>query len=128
MNIVIFVIEMRFFLFVILLLHVNYTMFIAQVDEIDLYDAKGQQIEDINSLTEYVDVVLFGNKHKHKADDDDDCARFFHSIKIDYFFKQQLVATKNVDKEIGAKKVYPVYSIGKPSSAYTEIQTPPPEA
>jgi hypothetical protein len=118
---------MRFIIFVILLLHVNYNMFIAQVDEIDLYNAKGEQVEDINSLTEYVDVILFGNKHHHKADDDDDCARFFHSVKVDYFFQQPVVVARNLSKEIAQNKIYPIYNAEKPSSAYTEILTPPPE-
>lgn len=118
---------MRFIIFVILLLHVNYSMFIAQVDEVDVYDKNGAQVEDVNSLVEYVDVILFGKEHRHKADDDDDCARFFHSIKVDYFFNQQVCVTKNISPVFGHKQLFPVYESGKPSSAYTEIQTPPPE-
>jgi hypothetical protein len=103
-------------------------MFIAQVDELDNYAASGEQLEDINSLVQYIDVTLLGHKHKHKSDDDDDCARFFHSVKIDYFFHQQPAVTKNVGNKTAYKKIYPVYTAAKPSSAYTEIQTPPPKA
>ena len=117
---------MRFVIFIILLLHINYSMFIAQVDEQDVFTINGEQIEDINSLTEYVDVVFFGKEHKHKADDDDDCARFFHSIRIDYFFHQPICIARKVSAS-DRQADFPVYNAGKPSSAYTEIQTPPPE-
>ena len=71
-------------------------MFIAQVDESDVFDRTGQQKEDINSLVQYVDVIILKHNH-HTKDSDDDNARYFHAAKFDdYSFSQAGIEKKNV--------------------------------
>jgi hypothetical protein len=66
----------------LLLSHVNFFMFIAQVDEVDAYDAHGCRVNDVNSLAEYINDVLTNNKSKSRPDEDDDNARYFHIIRL----------------------------------------------
>lgn len=52
------------------------------MDEIDTFDRKGRQIDDINSVTEFVDQVVLGNKDATPEDEDDDEADYFPVFKI----------------------------------------------
>src|SRR5438270_1452483 len=73
----------NWFAFILLMLHINCSMFIAQVDEVDVFDKCGKQVEDINSLVQYFANVLHVHR-KSVKDGDDDNARYFHLEKINY--------------------------------------------
>jgi len=45
---------MKIIAFIVLVSHINFSMFIAQIDEVDVFDKNGQQREDVNSLIEYL--------------------------------------------------------------------------
>jgi len=112
----------------ILLYHVNFFMFIPQLDEVDQYDANGKLIDDINSLTGYVDQVVFGHKHSSPNDEDDDSARYFQVTNIDnYNFQQQIIESIKPNIIPGSEKKYPSHIERKISPVYFEIQSPPPE-
>lgn len=114
--------------FLVLLSHMNFSMFIPQVDEMDLFDANGTQTDDINSLFEYVDQVVLGNKNDTPQDEDDDNARYFHLVKMnDYAFQQQVIELKKATPHTATKTNYPPYLEQKLSSLYFDIQSPPPE-
>lgn len=103
-------------------------MFIPQVDEIDVYDASGRQLEDVNSLVDFIHVSLHPQKKHHKKDTDDDNARYFHAVKIyENFFRQQIVEIKKPTLRLKNKLIYPPYLEQKPKSMCFEIQSPPPE-
>ena len=114
--------------FILLLSHVNFFMFIAQVDEVDAYDAKGCRINDINSLVEYVNDVLLDHKSPSRPDEDDDNARYFHIIKASDFSISQQVAMGDTDwlNEKDQQR-FPCINSGKPIPAFYDIVTPPPE-
>ncbi len=47
-------------------------MFIPQLDELDVIDEKGYQLDDTNSLYDYIDEVILRNKDTTPEDEDDD--------------------------------------------------------
>ncbi len=103
-------------------------MFIAQVDEVDIYDKYGQQKEDVNSLVQYV-AVLCHIKHKPIKDNDDDNARYFHIVKLDFsLFNEDVTGYKKIFYASGEKKRYAPYLQNKVASVFFDIPSPPPEA
>ena len=111
--------------FLLLVCHVNFFMFIAQVDEVDTYDATGRRINDINSLAEYInDVILHQNKPR--PDEDDNNARYFHPVKLaGYSFSQQVVVSKPT--EVKSRITYPSINTQKILSIFYDVATPPPK-
>jgi hypothetical protein len=109
---------------ILLISHINFSMFIAQVDEMDVYDKNGQQMEDVNSLVQYV-ANLCHIAHKPIKDSDDDNARFFHMEKLDYSLYRQLfeVMTKPAITE---KTAFQPYKQQHLLSVCLEISSPPP--
>ncbi len=113
--------------FILLLSHVNFSMFIAQVDEMDVFDKNGQQKEDVNSLIQYV-AELFHLDHKPIKDSDDDNARYFHLEKLDYsLYQEQLTGLRKPNKDVSEKTVYAPYMQNKIAAIFFDIQSPPPE-
>ena len=114
--------------FILLISHINFSMFIAQVDETDAYDKNGQQIDDINSLAEYISALITKDHHSSKKDEDDDNARYFHIEKQDtYCFNQMVVSIKRPAFNLGKKTCYPPYIQHRITPVFSEIQSPPPE-
>jgi hypothetical protein len=113
---------------ILLLSHINFSMFIAQVDEVDTYDKKGKQQEDINSMVQYV-AYLFNIKHKPLPDSDDDNARYSLIISMP-LYDFQPVKIKSTREEFfaaGKKNEYSIYKEQNLLSPVIEISTPPPE-
>ncbi|MGZ3837123.1 MAG: hypothetical protein ACXVMS_10920 [Flavisolibacter sp.] len=102
-------------------------MFIPQVDETDVYDASGRQIEDVNSLVDFIHVSLHPRKNHHKPDTDDDNARYFHAAKLGHYFYQPFFAVIDKDENNGLDQ-YPPLHVSRPGSVFAEIQSPPPKA
>jgi len=117
---------MKILAFIVLLAHVNFAMFIAQVDEVDAYDKNGQQQEDINSLVEYLAVACH-IKHKPLKDSDDDNARYFHISKFDNYNFSQFGTIKKEYFFTGKTK-FPPRIEKKVSPIFLDIQSPPPKA
>jgi hypothetical protein len=63
---------MKLLAWLLLLFHVNYLMFIPNVDEMDIYDVRGIAVDDINSVYEFVDQVVFSHFDDTPEDEDDD--------------------------------------------------------
>ena len=114
--------------FLVLLSHMNFTMFIPQVDEIDHCNAQGKQEDDINSLYEYIDQIVLGNQDDTPEDEDDDQSRTFNLSKIDQYPFSRLVVTIKNPSEFNLKNTYPLYLLKGLPSVFFEIQSPPPEA
>src|SRR5438477_4141654 len=99
-------------------------MFIAQVDERDVFDKSGRQNEDVNSLVQYVDVIIL--KHnRHTKDSDDDNARYFHASKFDDYSFSQAGVIKKEYFFVGKTK-FPPSLEEKLTSVCLDIQGPPP--
>jgi hypothetical protein len=114
--------------FLVLLSHMNYAMFIPQLDEVDAYDANGNQVDDINSLTEYIDQIVLGNKDDTPEDEDDDNGFYLNIVKVDQYCFQQFVIELDAAVEIRQNKTkYPPRLENKLPAIFFEIQSPPPE-
>ncbi|SEP30529.1 hypothetical protein [Niastella yeongjuensis] len=117
--------------YILLFAHINTSMFIPQMDEeFDMYDNAGNQIDDINTLIEFIDQDVLGHYDSSPEDEDNDTGRPLHVIKIvDYsyhpFFEeaQTKVAIKE-DPEI----VFTGYIEHKLPAGFTHIVIPPPKA
>jgi len=105
----------------------NTSMFLPQTDEQDQYDANGNQIDDINSVVEYIEVAL-GYDH-HPDDEDDDSGQHFVLVKAtDSFYEQYSFI---IDKKVlfsSDKKKFPDYIESKLLTPSFDILTPPPKA
>jgi hypothetical protein len=113
--------------FIMLLMHMNYFMFLPQIDEVDSYDASGQQIDDINSVVEYVRVML--GLDKTADDEDDDRGNNFTLAKTcDYFYQQQITILETPGFIEISSRVYSEYKIPAPLFTSYDIISPPPEA
>jgi hypothetical protein len=113
--------------FLLLISHVNFFMFIAQVDETDIYTANGNRINDINSVAEYIHDVILHHQNKPRPDEDDDNARYFHLVKTaNYCFSQQVI----IESDPGPgrdKNTFPHISTTKLLPVFYDVVTPPPK-
>jgi len=113
---------------ILLLLHVNFSMFIAQIDERDIYDGNFQQVKDINSLSDYIQYSFAKHKQKQKSkDSDDDNARYFHALKPHFFLVQPTAVIKK-QSTLHSYRSIPLHDEAKLSSGFYDIQSPPPKA
>jgi hypothetical protein len=116
---------MKLIAFIVLVSHINFSMFIAQIDEVDVFDKSGAQREDVNSLVEYL-ANTFHIKHKPLKDSDDDNARYFHVVKLPNCIIPQPIAAKE-DNFNFSDKSFPLYIEKKFTSFSLDIQGPPPK-
>ncbi len=116
--------------YILLFAHLNTSMFIPQMDdEVDSYDSAGNQIDDINTLIEYIDQDILGHYDTSPEDEDDDTGRPLHVIKIvDYayhpFFEE--AQTKEAIK-VEPQIVFTGYVEHKLPAGFTDILIPPPK-
>lgn len=113
--------------FILLLIQMNYFMFLPQMPEADSYDVNGQQTDDVNSVVEYVSVV-FGFD-KTADDEDNDNGNSFTVVKAcDYLYQQQItILPESVFTEVKNSE-YAVHKDHMPELICYGIITPPPEA
>ena len=115
--------------FLLLLSHMNTSMLLPQVSEQDAYDSTGCQINDINSVVEFVNEVILDH-HNPPIDEDDDSGQNFHIIKmVDYAFQpffSELHEKINIREETTPS--FPIYNENKIEPGYTNIILPPPKA
>ena len=116
----------RLVAFILLLCHMNTSMFLPQMAEEDVYDANGNQVDDINSVVEYIRVSL---GYDHTADDeDDDAGQNFHLAKsLDYVYEQPVVILQKEELLQTGSRKFPEYIINSVDTISFEIITPPPE-
>jgi hypothetical protein len=118
----------KLFAFTILLAHINYAMFIPQLEETDSFDDMGVQVDDINSFSEFVDEVMLGNKDTTPEDEDNDNGFWLNTVKAEqYCFEQFTVDIIKPGDETGHNREYPTYEVGKLKPIYRELICPPPE-
>ena len=114
------------FAFILLVCHMNTSMFLPQIQEADLYDSNGQQVDDINSLVELINVQL--GYDKTADDEDDDSGQNFHLVKNpEYSFQQQSVLIERADCTEMKNYTFSDYKMPAIKSVSFDILTPPPE-
>ncbi len=118
----------RVIAFIILLIHINTSMFIPVIDEVDMFDAQGNQVGDINTLVEFVDQVVLGHKPKLHPDSDDDSAHFFNIIKIQSFVINPIVIYEGRPMPVAYKEtIYPAVREEKIFPMSYDVIAPPPK-
>ena len=118
----------KIFAFILLVCHMNTSMFLPQVAEDDQFDTHGIQIDDINSVSEYIDQIVLGHVDKTPEDEDNDNGQNFHVVKVaDYHFTQQYVAIAQLPFTEIKKHEFSEYRITSIPSPSFDILTPPPE-
>ncbi|PZR29873.1 MAG: hypothetical protein DI538_23725 [Azospira oryzae] len=118
----------RLSLFLLLLLHLNFSVFIPQFDEVDRRGKNGVVVDDINSLAEFIDQVVLGHKDTTPEDEDNDQARHFHASKAIKYYFQEVVIIKTIHLETPKASIPLPKQEGEVSSIYFEIPSPPPKA
>lgn len=116
----------------LLLMHVNTSMFIPVMEEVDIFDAHGMQYDDINSTYEYVDQVVLGHEDSTPEDEDDDHAHEFNMVHMKIFVVPRFIISEPAEKNAaGAGMAKPDFVIrpeDKWASAFHDIIVPPPKA
>jgi hypothetical protein len=104
-------------------------MFIPQMAEVDVYDPSGQQIDDINTLVEFIDQEVMGHYDSTPEDEDDDSGNPYHIIKIVDYTWHPYVA--EIQTKPGATeqpvKIFTGYIENKLTPGYSSILLPPPK-
>lgn len=113
--------------FILLLLHINFSFLIPQTQEIDSYNIKEKQTDDINSLVEYVDQVILDNPDDTPEDEDDDSARNYSRAQIDFYCNCSFEILSYSFSE-KANISFPGNMSTKILSACVDIVAPPPKA
>lgn len=117
----------RFIAFILVLSHMNTSMFLPQVPEDDQYDAKGNQLDDINSVVEFVLVKI--GIDKTADDEDDDCGQNFHIVQNNFNSLKPVFCEilQQPFITIDPLKHFPHYRTTNYLQALLEILTPPPK-
>lgn len=120
----------RILAFILILSHLNTSMFIPQMnEEVDVYDSAGNQVDDINTLIEYIDQDVLGHYDPTPEDEDDDTDRPLHIIKIvDYTwhpYHEEAQTKASLHEEPAV--VFTGYIENKPTPGFPHILLPPPK-
>jgi hypothetical protein len=114
----------RLLAFTLLISHMNTSMFLPQVPMADVYDANGNQEDDITSIVELVRVKLGLD---HTADDEnDDSGQNFHIVNLEYTIQQFNNVIKNEFAQEDSKDFHELRQTSIPSVSY-DILVPPPK-
>ena len=115
--------------FLLLLSHINTSMFFPVVEEQDVYDKNGVLQNDINSVVEFVDQEILGHKQDPTNDEDDDQPHFFHMVKgFDYCFSQPEIKMDEKDQQDSNAKSFSFRPENRWKSITLDILVPPPKS
>jgi hypothetical protein len=104
----------------------NTSMFLPQAPEADVYDANGNQLDDITSIVELIRVQL-GYDH-HADDENDDSGQNFHIANFyEYTFQPFYTEIKNESRINKQDRFHDLNESIIPSISY-DILVPPPKA
>ena len=120
----------RLIAFIILLSHLNFTMFIPSVDEFDMYYANGSMVDDINSVQEYLDEVFLGNIDTTPEDEDQDKPGDLQVRTLEYVFYYSPRFIEYVSQPIVQKTtiLFSPFNMPKHLGPSYDIISPPPQA
>ena len=116
--------------FLLLVSHMNTSMFLPQVAEQDAYDSTGQQIDDINSVVELINEDVLGHHNQPIDEDDDNGQNFLHVVKmVDYSYQPFFT---EIHQRIALReepiRIFPRYNETETEQGYADILLPPPKA
>lgn len=124
---------MKLLVWLLLLLHVNFNMFIPNIDEVDQLHVPGKAIDEINSLPEYIDQIILGHADSTPEDEDDDGERTSDLIKtaqVKYVHQLQQLwpNTSGCCEAFYVRTKFLEGPDPKFSSVIGDIEAPPPKA
>ena len=106
----------------------NFTMFVPQLSELDFVQEKGKQMDDIDSMTEFIDQVILGNKDETPENENTDHSKVFYIVQFNYHcISQQPVVTDAAAGFIPLVTLYPELVNKKISAISLDIAAPPPK-
>ncbi|HEU5366263.1 MAG TPA: hypothetical protein VFU62_12065 [Hanamia sp.] len=116
----------RLLAFILLLSHMNTSMFFPQVPEQDVYDSKGNQLDNITSIVEWVRVKTGSDR---TADNENgDRAQNLHQVKDFQYTFDPTSFTRNIHSHYKLVNIhYPEYRSSKITSVAYDILVPPPK-
>jgi hypothetical protein len=114
--------------FLVLISHINTSMLLPQVAEDDMY-CDSLQVDDINSLYEYVDEIILGNIDSTPEDEDDDRGQNFKPTR----FGDEICEIKFRTLQINQPDTPTLHEFFESTTKITilvayDILTPPPKA
>lgn len=113
----------------LLFCHMNTSMFLPQMAENDVFDAQGNQIDDINTIIEYIDQVVLQNIDNEPEDEDDDSGQNFRLVKsANYYCHPQAEACEEITHTHASKQVFAGYLLATIIAPCYDIDAPPPKA
>ncbi|MFT3934215.1 MAG: hypothetical protein QM726_11405 [Chitinophagaceae bacterium] len=119
----------KFLIFLVMLVHINGSMFLPQVAEVDVYNAQGQQEDDINTVIEYVEENILDNHQTNPEDEDNDQGQYFHLVKmVDYYYEIDFTPVRNKPVVAAIKNKFSHCPEEKITRVTLEILLPPPRA
>lgn len=102
-------------------------MLLPQVAEIDIVDQRGIETDDINTIVEYIDQVVFDNEDDTPEDEDTDDGQNFHLVKqVDIKFFQQFDDAERPVITLSSTE-YTGFTLAHIESPYLDTITPPPD-
>ena len=102
-------------------------MFIPHLDERDIYDNNGRQMDDINTVAEYIDQVLLDHPDNIPEDEDDDSAQNFSADHIDYYCQQPYAVIDLTALPKILPQLFALRPAERMPDRYFEIVVPPPK-
>lgn len=116
---------------ILLILHINNSMFIPVMDEFEMFDVHGAVVDDVNSAYELVDQVILGHEDNSKDSESEDHAHYFSAADLKIFVAPQLIITTPRPEPLIVWIDKPDY-VFRPEDKWTsvthEIIVPPPKA
>jgi hypothetical protein len=104
-------------------------MFIPQMAERDVHDSLGYEVDDVNTLVEYIDQEIMGHHDNTPEDEDDDSGTPYHIVKMVTYAWHPYVAepATKVTCTPAPAKVFTGYIEHKPTRGFHDILIPPPK-
>jgi len=117
-------------IYLVLIIHINTTMFFPVVEETVRYDMKGKPVDDVTSVVEFVDQVLLEHKDDTPCDrEEDNREHFFSAFKCGFYLSpQQILYTQKQTFEPEPVIEYSETRQNAVSIVSYDILTPPPKA
>jgi hypothetical protein len=110
----------------LLVLYINSSLVVPQVDERDVYTPRGELKDDINSMVDFVDQLVLDFKEDNPTDEDDDTAHFNILDSDDPYTKCKTLAVINFTASENADG-YALYDDSFEPDHFGSIHLPPPE-
>jgi hypothetical protein len=110
----------------LLVLYINSSLVVPQVDEFDVYTPRGELQDDINSMVDFVDQLILDFKADNTSDEDDDFAHFNILDTDDPYTKCKTPSVLSLAVS-GNTEICSVYDDSFERKHFSSIHLPPPE-